>query len=224
MAKIMIVEDNERIRIELSTYLSNNGYEVVAIDSFNNVVFDVLDSDVDCLLLDLNLPDIDGHYIAKEIRKVSDLPIIVITSRSSNIDELLSISIGADDFISKPYDLQILLARLENLLRRANKVNQNYYLEINGVKLDLEKALICKDNFNLELTKNEMLILSYLIKNKNKIVKRNDLMNHLWGGDSFIDENTLTVNINRLRNKLEDIGVSDLIQTKRGMGYIINED
>lgn len=223
MAKIMIVEDNERIRIELSTFLTNNGYGVVALDSFDNVVFDVLSSGVDCLLLDLNLPNIDGHYIAKQIRKVSNLPIIVITSRSSNVDELMSINIGADDFISKPYDLQILLARLESLLRRVNKVSDEFVLAINGLTLDLEKAIIYYENFNLDLTKNELLILSYLIKNKNKIVSRNDLMNHLWGGDSFIDENTLTVNINRLRNKLADIGVIDLIETKRSLGYIINE-
>lgn len=141
------------------------------------------------------------------------------------MDELLSINIGADDYITKPYDLQILLARLESLLRRVNinTSNDNTYT-IRDIVVDLEKAVIIKDNFNIELTKNEILILTYLIKNKNKIVTREMLMEHLWGKDSYIDENTLTVNVNRLRAKLSELEIEDLIETKRGMGYIINED
>lgn len=224
MYKIMLVEDNESIRNELSSFLSNNGYEVEALNSFNNVINDILDNDVDCLLLDLTLPNIDGHYIAREIRKVSDLPIIVVTSRDNKMDELLSINIGADDYVTKPYDLQILLARIESVLRRANKNDHSNTYTIRDISVDLEKAIITKGNFNLDLTKNELLILTYLIKNKNKIVTREMLMEHLWGGESFIDENTLTVNVNRLRMKLAELEIEDLIETKRGMGYIINDN
>lgn len=223
MNKIMLVEDNEVIRNELKVFLNNNGYEVEALTTFDNAIEDVLESNADCLLLDLTLPNIDGHFIAREIRKVSQMPIIVVTSRDSKMDELLSINTGADDYITKPYDLQILLARLESLLRRVNKIETSSEYNIKGLTVDLEKASISKDNFNIDLTKNEMLILTYLIKNKNKIVTREMLMEHLWGGDSFIDENTLTVNVNRLRTKLSELEVDDLIETKRGMGYIINE-
>lgn len=224
MYKIMLVEDNVLIRNELSTFLNMNGYEVLSVDKFDNVIEEVLGSNSDCVLLDLTLPNIDGHYIAKEIRKISDMPIIVVTSRDSKMDELISINTGADDYITKPYDLQILLARLESLLRRANKSNDvNSQYNIKGITVNLEKASISKDNFDLDLTKNEILILTYLIKNRNSIVSREQLMDHLWGGDSFIDENTLTVNVNRLRLKLEELEIYDLIETKRGMGYIINE-
>lgn len=220
----MLVEDNVSIRNELSSFLTMNGYEVCSVDKFDNVIEEVLVSKADCLLLDLTLPNIDGHFIAKEIRKVSEMPIIVVTSRDSKMDELISINTGADDYITKPYDLQILLARLESLLRRVNSnsdVNSQY--NIMGITINLEKASISKDNFNLDLTKNEILILTFLIKNRNTIVSREQLMDHLWGGDSFIDENTLTVNVNRLRLKLEQLEIYDLIETKRGMGYIINE-
>lgn len=223
MYRIMLVEDNEVIRDELSNFLSSNGYEVVSIDTFENAIEDILESNCDCLLLDLTLPNIDGHFIAREIRKVSELPIIVVTSRDSKMDELLSINIGADDYITKPYDLQILLARLESLMRRVHKTESVNEYSISGLTVDLETASISKDNFRIDLTKNEMLILTFLIKNKNKIVTRDMLMEHLWGDDSYIDENTLTVNVNRLRTKLAELEVEDLIETKRGMGYIINE-
>ncbi len=224
MYKIMLVEDNESIRNELKNFLGNNGYEVFAIEDFDNVIEQIIASNVDCLLLDLTLPNIDGHYIAREIRKVNDLPIIVVTSRDSKMDELLSINIGADDYITKPYDLQILLARIESLLRRVNKNDQGSTYVIRDITVDLEKAIITKGSFNLDLTKNELLILTFLIKNKNKIVTREMLMEHLWGGESFIDENTLTVNVNRLRMKLAELEIEDLIETKRGMGYIINDN
>lgn len=223
MSKIMIVEDNENIRNELTSFLKNYGYDVIALSNFDNAIEDILSSSPDCVLLDLTLPNIDGHFIAREIRKVSTVPIIVVTSRDSKMDELLSINIGADDYITKPYDLQILLARLESLLRRANLNDSSSKLSVAGISVNLETASITKDDFTISLTKNELLIIAYLIRNKNKIVSRDELIQHLWGDDSFIDENTLTVNVNRLRLKLEELEISDLIETKRGMGYIINE-
>ena len=224
MYKIMIVEDDKNIRNELKVFLSNHGYSVYTIDNFDNVVDDVLTYNPDCLLLDLSLPKVDGHYISREIRKVSKLPIIVVTSRDSTVDEVVSINLGADDYITKPYDLQILLARLEALLRRTYASESDNNLYIRDIKLNLAKGLIEYKDQKINLTKNEIFILSYLIKNKNKIVKRDALMKHLWGSDMYIDDNTLTVNINRLRSKLSDFGIDDLIITKRGMGYLINED
>ena len=224
MYKIMIVEDDKNIRNELKVFLSNHGYSVYTIDNFDNVVDDVLTYNPDCLLLDLSLPKVDGHYISREIRKVSKLPIIVVTSRDSTVDEVVSINLGADDYITKPYDLQILLARLEALLRRTYASESDNNLYIRDIKLNLAKGLIEYKDQKINLTKNEIFILSFLIKNKNKIVKRDALMKHLWGSDMYIDDNTLTVNINRLRSKLSEKGIDDLILTKRGMGYIINED
>lgn len=224
MVKVLLIEDDLGIRNELTSFLRNNGYEVDALETFEDAVKDILESHADVVLLDLTLPQSDGHYIAKEIRKVSDVPIIVVTSRDSKMDELLSINIGADDYITKPYDLQIFLARLESLMRRVNKNETSAILRIRDSIVDLEKACLIKDNLSVDLTKNELLILSYLIKNKNKIVTRDMLMQHLWGGDSFIDENTLTVNVNRLRLKLSELNIEDLIETKRGMGYIIHDN
>lgn len=224
MYKIMIVEDDKNIRNELKVFLSNHGYIVHTIDNFDNVVDDVLTYNPDCLLLDLSLPKVDGHYISREIRKVSKLPIIVVTSRDSTVDEVVSINLGADDYITKPYDLQILLARLEALLRRTYASDSDNNLYIRDIKVNLAKGIIEYKDQKINLTKNEIFILSYLIKNKNKIVKRDALMKHLWGSDMYIDDNTLTVNINRLRSKLSDFGINDLIITKRGMGYLINED
>lgn len=224
MYKIMIVEDNKSIRNELDIFLSKHGYQVVVLDNFDNVVDDILKENPDCLLLDLTLPNIDGHFISRKLREKSLMPIIVVTSRDSTVDELMSINYGADDYITKPYDLQILLARLEALIRRTYESETENSLFIKGIKLDLAKGLIISQNQELNITKNEIFILSYLIQNKNKIVIREDLMKHLWGSDLFIDDNTLTVNINRIRVKLSEIGIEDLIETKRGMGYMINED
>ena len=220
----MIVEDNKSIRNELDLFLSKRGYQVSKLESFDNVVKDILEADVDLLLLDLTLPKVDGHYICQQIRKESSLPIIVVTSRDSSVDEIMSINYGADDFITKPYDLQILLARIEAITRRVYESEKDSSLKVKGFTLDLSKGVILYEDKQLVISKNEIFILTYLIQHKNTIVKREDLMKHLWGSEMYIDDNTLTVNINRIRNKLKDIGVSDLIETKRGMGYIISED
>ena len=172
MYRIMIVEDNKTIRKELKTFLSKHGYEVFSIDNFDNVVAQVLDYNPDCLLLDLSLPGVDGHYISRELRKKSLIPIIVVTSRDSSIDELISMQVGADDYITKPYDLQILLARLEALMRRTYESNVENSLHISGIKLDLAKGLVIFNENELNITKNEIFILSYLIKNKNQIGAR----------------------------------------------------
>lgn len=225
MNKIIIVEDSETIRLELKEFLEKYGYEVTAPDDFNNIVDVINKENGDLILLDINLPVYDGYYICREIRKISSVPIIIVTSRNSEIDELMSMNIGADDFVTKPYNTQILLARIEAILKRTygNKNTNDDNLEHKGLKLNLSTGFIenTESRKKEEITKNEMKILSYLMKNKEKIVSREDLMNYLWSTDFFVDDNTLSVNITRLRKKLELIDIYDAIETRRGLGYIM---
>ena len=224
MYTIMIVEDDTTIREELTLFLENNGYGVIALTDFQNVVGELEKSTVHCVFLDLSLPNIDGYFIAKEIRKISDVPIIVVTSRDNTLDELMSMNYGADDFVTKPYNLHVLLARLQSILRRTYEKNDTNEITVRGVSVDLPRGIVKFEGETQELTKNEMGIISYLIQNKNSIVSRSDLMEYLWNTDWYVDDNTLTVNINRLRKKLEEIGVVDFIETKRGIGYSINDN
>ena len=166
----------------------------------------------------------DGYYICREVRKVNkDLPIIIVTSRDSDMDELISMNLGADDFTTKPYHLQILLARIARLLQRTYENHTSSLLTIGDITLDISKSIIAYRGESVDLTKNELRIMHCLFQNKNTIVSREELMKHMWDCELFVDDNTLTVNINRLRKKLEYIRLDDLIQTKRGMGYIIYE-
>ena len=221
MTKIMIIEDNIDLKEELISFLKRYGYDAFGPKNFENIVENILNENKDLVLLDINLPYYDGYYICREIRKVSNTPIIVVTSRDSDMDELMSINLGADDFITKPYNTEILLARIASVLRRANGNEAQDILEYNGLKLNLTNGTI---NFNeniKDLTKNEMKILNCLIKNKGKIVSREELMDFLWNSDLYIDDNTLSVNITRLRKKLDEIGFKNAIETKRGLGYIM---
>ena len=173
-------------------------------------------------MLDINLPNADGQYICKEIRKQSTMPIMIITSRDNEIDELISINYGADHYITKPFNIQILLAKIATLLKRSNG-NRNFQdkMDCKEFILNLSQYTIEKQNQVIELTKNEFKILKYLAENREKIVAREDIMDSLWDTESFIDDNTLTVNITRLRNKLEELGIKELLETKRGQGYIL---
>lgn len=222
MSKILIVEDDKKLRDELKIFLERHGYEVFLLEKFDNSIKDILEYKADLILLDINLPNVDGEYICREVRKVSNVPIIMVTSRDSELDELLSINSGADQYITKPYNIQILLAKIERLLKRSydSTVNQDK-IDCGKFILNLSKSIIEKDGKIVELTKNEFKILHYLVLNKEKIVSRNEIMDYLWESENFIDDNTLTVNIKRLRNKLEEIGLNDVIETKRGQGYIL---
>lgn len=224
MYRIMIIEDNEKIRNELSDFLNRNGYEANGPDDFQHVLEAIDTQKPDLLLLDLNLPVVDGHYICREVRKNSNLPIIIVTSRDSDMDELISMNLGADDFVTKPYNLQILLARISRVLQRTYEHSSSNVLMIHDIALDISKSTLIYQGSNVDLTKNELRIMHCLFQNKNSIVSRNELMQHMWDCDLFVDDNTLTVNINRLRKKLEYLRLDDLIQTKRGLGYIIYED
>lgn len=225
MQKILIVEDDEKLRHELKVFLDKNGFDAIEFDKFENPVENILNENADLILLDINLPFSDGKFILSEIRKVSDVPIMMITSMNNDIDELISLNYGADHYVTKPFNIQILLAKITGLLKRSN--NSNINLEkINCGKfiLNISQSMIEKDDKKVELTKNELRILHFLVKNRNKIVSREDIMEYLWESESFIDDNTLTVNMKRLRNKLEELDLKDLIETKRGQGYILNEN
>ncbi len=222
MQKILIVEDDEKLRNELEIFLNNNGYEVQALKEFNDTINRILKIDPDLLLLDINLPEADGEYICKELRKKSQMPIIIVTSRESEIDELLCINYGADHYITKPFNIQILLAKIGSLLRRTNNIGEtNEKIDAKDFILNTSKSTIEKEGKIVELTKNEYKILHFLVQNREKIVSREDIMECLWDSESFIDDNSLTVNITRLRNRLGELGLKEILDTKRGQGYIL---
>ena len=222
MKRLMIIEDSEGIRNELTSFLIKYGYEVIAPVSFENIINDIRLSNPDLILLDINLPAFDGFYICREIRKEMNTPIIIVTSRNSEIDELMSMNLGADNFITKPYNTQILLAHINAVLKRTYGDKDHLdLLRIRDLELDLSRGTIKAFDNTLEISKNELKILACLIKNKEKIVSRDTLMNYMWNSDIYIDDNTLSVNINRLRKKLNEIGLKDYIETKRGLGYMI---
>lgn len=223
MEKILIVEDDNKIRKELEIFLNNNGYEAKGLDSFSNTVEDIIATKTDLILLDINLPNLDGQYVLRELRKVLETPIIMVTSRDSEIDELLSMNYGVDDYVTKPFNIHILLAKISAILKRTKKINYDQNkINCGEFILNVSKGILEKDEFKIELTKNELKILHFLVKKRGEIVTREEIMEDLWDSESFIDDNTLTVNITRLRNKLEEVGIKELLETKRGLGYILN--
>ena len=223
MSKILIIEDDEKLRKELEIFLNKNGYEATSLENFENSVKDAIEINSDLILLDINLPNIDGEYILKEIRKVSNVPIIMITSKDNELDELISLNYGADQYVTKPFNLQILLAKIAGLLRRSKitDTNQNK-IDCQDFILNVSKSMLERGNTQIELTKNELKILYFLVSKRGQIVSREEIINYLWESESFIDDNTLTVNMKRLRTKLEEVGLQDIIETKRGQGYILN--
>lgn len=222
MQNILIVEDDEKLSKELEKFLSQNGYEASRITNFENVMNDILNSKCNMVLLDINLPGNNGEYICKEVRKISDVPIVMITSVDSELDELISLNYGADDYITKSFNLQILLAKIATILKRTSSNNKDQTkINCENFILNLSKSTIEKDRKEIELTKNEFKILYYLVQNRGKIVSREELMNYLWDSEMFVDDNTLTVNITRIRNKLEEVNLKDILETRRGQGYIL---
>ena len=224
MQKILIVEDDEKLRNELKIFLEKNGYKVEILENFKNTIQDILNINPDLVLLDINLPNVDGQYVCKEIRKISNMGIIIVTSRDSEIDELLSINYGADHYITKPYNIQILLAKIASLLRRTDlSAETSDKIDAKDFIINTSNSTIEKQGKVIELTKNEYKILKYLVQNREKIVSREEIMDCLWETESFIDDNTLTVNITRLRNKLEELNLKELLETRRGQGYILRK-
>ena len=217
MKKILIVEDDITIQTELQKYLQNSGYEVMILSNFENPLHDILACPVDLILLDINLPNINGEILLKEIRRESSIPIIMVTSKVGEVDEVLSMSYGADDYITKPYNPTILLLRIQNIFKRMGKSLEN--LNYDEIKVNPSKGTLSKQNKSLDLTKNEMIIFTYLLNNRGSIVTRDDLMTNLWNNNEYINDNALTVNISRLRTKLQDFGLNDVIETRKGQGY-----
>ena len=217
MKKILIIEDEEIIRNELKTLLKNSGYKVQVLTNFSNPKEEIKLMQADLILLDINLPNINGEILLKEIRKESNVPVIMLTSRVSEIDEVLSISYGADDYITKPYHPTILLLRIQNIFKRIENNHGNLFYD--NITVSPKKGILEKENKILELTKNEMIIFTYLLENRGKIVTRDDLMTDLWNNNEYINDNALTVNISRLRSKLQEFGLLNKIETRKGQGY-----
>lgn len=217
---IIIVEDTQKLREELSIYLEKNGFKTIQIIDFTNVKEQIINTkEKDLILLDINLPNLDGEYLLKDLRKEIDTPIIIVTSKNTEIDELLCIEYGADDFITKPFSPRILLARITRLLERNTKAQKE--ITYKDMTINITKSQIERNNIRIELSKNELKILIYLLKNKGTIVTRDDIISYLWDNNEYVDDNTLTVNINRVRSKLEKLNLNNVILTKRSQGYII---
>jgi len=220
MKKIMIIEDEEYIKKELTVLLNNAGYEALCIDDFSDITDAFTAIQPDLVLLDINLPENNGFSICMKIRSISDIPIVFITGRDASIDELKAFSLGGDDYITKPYNGPVLLARVASVLKRTEKQGDEIEtLTHNGVVLNLASCMLSHQDESVELSKKEMKILHCLIHNKDKYVSRMSLIEYLWDFKIYTDDNALSVNITRLREKLKQIGVGDYIQTKRGMGY-----
>lgn len=219
MPKILIVEDDKLLAQELKELLENAGYQAIILEDFQEITKNILKQNANLILLDINLPNNNGQLLLKEIRKKSNIPVIMVTSRNTDTDEVISMSSGADDYITKPYNPTILLLRIEAILKRTQ--NDAQKLEYKNIKIDRTRSqIICKDKVII-LSKNEFLMLEYLLKNQGKIVSREEIMSYLWESDEFVDDNTLTVNVSRLRSKLEEVELKNVIETRRGQGYIL---
>lgn len=220
MKKILIIEDDESVRGELEELLSNAGYEVLALEDYTNMLEDILMIRPDLVLLDINIPYMNGEVLLKTLRKESDIPVIMVTSKNTEIDEVLSISYGADDYITKPYNPTILLLRIGAVLKRGEK-NIIDVILYHDLSIEIKKGIVKKSSEEIVLTKNEMIIFLYLYERMGSIVTRDELMTELWNNDEYINDNALTVNISRLRSKLRELGVEDAIETRKGLGYIL---
>lgn len=215
----MIVEDDKTTANELKVLLENNNYKANILENFQNALDEILASSADLVLLDMNIPCIDGKTLLEKLRKRSCVPVIMVTSATCEIDEALCISYGADDYVTKPYNPNILLLRIKAVLKRVygGNVNPTY----KGLIVNIEKGQIAKGEKTIILTKNEMIIFSYLLNHQNKIVTRDELMSALWDRAEFIGDSALTVNISRLRTKLKELGYEQAIDTRKGIGYIL---
>ena len=222
MQKIFVVEDDHVIREQLSKHLEMWNYEVYCCINFQYVLKDFEKFKPNLVLLDIKLPFYDGYYWCSEIRKTSDVPIVFLSSASDNMNQVMAMHLGADDFIAKPFDLDVLTAKVQAVLRRTYAFGQNNsLLERGGVVLNPGNGTISVDGKLADLTKNELKILQILFEHQGHVVSRESIMTKLWESDSFVDDNTLTVNITRIRRKLEGLGVENFIITKKGLGYMV---
>ena len=223
MARLFIVEDDASLRENLVRMLKLKGHECLCCGSFANAAGETLAACPDCILLDLSLPGAYGHEVCRSIRQESNVPIIVLTSSDSEFDEVMSMNVGADDYVVKPYRPAALLARIDRALTRSGSADPaRGRLEHDGISLDPVRAEVSYRGESVELSRNELLILRILMENAGSIISRSELMDELWQTDAFVDDNTLTVNVNRLRRSLQSAGVpEDFITTRRGLGYVV---
>lgn len=220
MFKIIIVEDDKEIREELKILLENSGHQVKLVTDFENVPQKIIDEQAHLVLLDINLPNKSGYEICSKIRTKSNIPIIFVTSRNNSMDELKGIMLGGDDYIEKPYNVPILLARIQNLLNRTyQKENKESIIEYKGIVLDILKSTIKYQEKEIELTKTELKTLYFLLQHKDIVVPRADIINYLWDNEVYADDNSLSVIITRIREKIKELGIDNFIETKRGQGY-----
>lgn len=219
MKRIMIIEDEPALRDELSVLLQNAGYEPIAVTDYDNVSEQMKVADADLILLDINLPNVNGETLLQDFRKEHDTPVIMLTSRTTEIDEVLSMSYGSDDYITKPYNPTILLLRISAVLKRSAKVGavQKYH----DVEVSTVKGSLIRNGSEQILTKNEMIIFQLLLNRQGEIVTRDALMTALWDNDEFVNDNALSVNISRLRGKLAELGLLDAIETRKKQGYVL---
>ena len=219
MQKILIIEDDAGLRNELAELLNHSGYEACCVTDFKNMVERMISECAALILLDMNLPEVNGEVLLKEFRYKSDVPVIMLTSRTSEIDEVLSMSLGADDFISKPYNPTILLLRISAILKRS--VQANALQDYHGIVVNMVNGSLSKNGAEQILTKNEMIIFQVLLDRQGRIVTRDELMTALWDNEEFVSDNALSVNISRLRGKLAELGLPDAIETRKKQGYLL---
>lgn len=220
MYKIFLVEDDEVIARTIKKHLEGWDYEVLCVGEFSDIMQEFTAFDPHLVLMDIKLPFYNGYYWCSEIRKASKVPVIFVSSAADNMNIVMAVNMGGDDFISKPFDLDVLTVKIQAMLRRSyDFVGQSSVVEHKGALLNLTEATLVFHEEKIELTKNELKILQILFENKDKVVGRDMIMTKLWEDDSYVDENTLSVNINRLRKKLEAIGLEEFIITKKGIGY-----
>lgn len=222
MRRVCVIEDDATICRGLCQLLERNGYQTAVPVGFTNIDQQVLDMACDLVLLDLNLPDVDGSFVCRELRRQSQVPIIAVTSRNTDLDELVCLSAGADDFVTKPYNEQVLLAHIDAVLKRSYGDNSGgAQLVYAGLTLDTSRCMASYQGKSVELTKNELKILGLLLRSVGRVVSRQRIQEELWESDDFVDDNTLTVNVSHLRQTLARIGAGDKILTRRGFGYLI---
>lgn len=222
MYRILIVEDDEIIARTLKNHLETWDYQVCCVTDFSSVMQTFADFAPQLVLMDIKLPFFNGYHWCSEIRKVSKVPVIFVSSASDNMNIVMAVNMGGDDFIAKPFELDVLTAKVQAMIRRTYAfAGQSTVMEHKGAMLNVSEATIMFGDKKTELTRNELRILELLMQNKEKVVSRDDVMAKLWENDTYVDENTLSVNMNRLRKKLESIGLSDFILTKKGIGYKI---
>lgn len=222
--KILIIEDDEVIAELVKEALEKWGYQAGQVEDFKNITEEVAKFRPDLILLDINLPFFNGFYWCRELRQFTKVPVIFLSSADDNMNIVMAMDMGGDDFIAKPFDTNVLLAKVNAMIRRSyDYQGQTNLVSVREVVLNLDDAVVVYQGKRAELTKNEYKILKLLMENRGKMVSRDAIMTHLWENEEFVDDNTLTVNVTRIRKKLKNIGVEDMIKTKKGVGYLIEE-